>query len=482
MPLEPGSRIAGKYRVTRVIGRGGMGVVLAAVHESLDAPVAIKVLGGDSALTEEQVARFLREARAASALRSEHVARVTDFGTLDDGQPFMALEYLEGEDYARVLERGPLRPEEAVDVVLQACAALAEAHAAGIVHRDLKPSNLFRTQRPDGSDCVKLLDFGVSKTTASREGAAITGTGKVLGTPLYMSPEQLRTPKDVDARADVWALGVVLYELLTGLTPFPADDLGVLFASILERDPVPLAEALPGVDPELAKTVNACLVKDRAARLGSVVELAARLEPFGSAEGRVAARRARGVGERASSVVALAQTMPVAAQDVTTAPTVQVATAPMADGAASRPMTLSGAASVRDGGRPSEARGSRGVLLRVLGACAVAAVVAIGWNVRQHTGAATIPTGPEAPPAASSALASDPVVAPASAAPVESAAASAAPEASAAATPPAVASASASPVASTAAKGRRPPTAPTGRTAPKPHASQDGPGAAHSLY
>ena len=288
--FEPGREILGKYRVEGVIGRGGMGVVLRAAHVELDTHVAIKVLS--SATSADVAARFLREAKAASKLRSEFVARVTDYGRLDDGQPCMVMELLDGEDYGAILERGPLPIVDAVDAIVQAAAALAEAHAAGIVHRDIKPSNLFRTVRPDGSHCAKVLDFGISKLLAQAADQALTDTGHVLGTPLYMSPEQVRSPKEIDARTDVWSLGGVLYEMLAGQPPFHADTLGVVFARILETAPRPLAEHRPDVPAALAEIVHRCLEKDRERRVASMRELASLLVPFASGEGAVAARRA----------------------------------------------------------------------------------------------------------------------------------------------------------------------------------------------
>mgnify|MGYP001062724726 FL=1 len=220
--VQPGDLLAGKYRIERVLGRGGMGVVVSAVHEALDERVALKFLLPEALANQEAVQRFLREARAAVKIRSEHVARVTDVGTLESGAPYMVMEYLDGVDLARYLEsRGPLPVPEAVEYMLQACEALAEAHALGIVHRDLKPANLFRIERVDGTPSIKLLDFGISKVIAHQ--VALTQTSSMLGSPLYMAPEQMTSSKHVDARADVWALGIILFELVTGEPPFQGD-------------------------------------------------------------------------------------------------------------------------------------------------------------------------------------------------------------------------------------------------------------------
>src|SRR5438552_2214501 len=210
LPVPEGTVLQGKYQVGRLLGRGGMGVVVAARHLLLDTDVALKFL-----LTTEPgvVERFSREARAAARLQSEHVGRVLDVGALPDGSPFMVMEYLAGEDLSQVLARGPLSVTDAVDYLLQACEAIAEAHALGIVHRDLKPANLFLAQRAHGRSMVKVLDFGISRGGATASRLTLTGTG-VLGSPQYMSPEQWTEARAVDARSDVWSLGVVLYEMI----------------------------------------------------------------------------------------------------------------------------------------------------------------------------------------------------------------------------------------------------------------------------
>ncbi len=228
--VAPGTVLAGKYRVTRVLGEGGMGVVVAATHIQLDEPVALKFMLPSALGSTEAIARFLREARSAVKLKSEHVARVSDVGTLDTGAPYIVMEYLEGSDLAgELLTRGPLPPTDTVEYVVQACDALAEAHALGIVHRDLKPANLFVTRRRDGSPLVKVLDFGISKSSALNEvggGGSLTKTGGLMGSPVYMSPEQMKSAKDTDARTDIWALGIILYELVGGRTPFESETLG----------------------------------------------------------------------------------------------------------------------------------------------------------------------------------------------------------------------------------------------------------------
>jgi serine/threonine protein kinase len=290
----PGSLLADKYRVQEVLGQGGMGVVLAATHELLATPVAIKVMSAQALEQENAIPRFLREARAAAGLKSEYVARVTDFGTLADGRPFMVMELLSGQDLSAIHKGEGLTRTEWIDAILQACAGLAEAHVAGIVHRDLKLANFFRTRRPDGSHCTKILDFGISKL-AKADGLTDTTTKStnLLGTPYYMSPEHVRSSRDVDARSDIWQMGVALYQVMTGYLPFDGDNVGMLFARILEIAPRPPSGLAPDLPEPIEKAILACLEKDPARRPATIAQLAAWLEPFAGPEGRLAAQRAR---------------------------------------------------------------------------------------------------------------------------------------------------------------------------------------------
>jgi serine/threonine-protein kinase len=294
--VEVGTVLINKYRIDRVLGQGGMGVVALAYHLQLHQPVAIKFLLPDVLDKPQVVQRFLREAQASVRLKGEHVCRVIDVGTLDTGAPYMVMEYLDGMDLDAVLAQGRLHPAVAVDFMLQACEAMAEAHALGIVHRDLKPSNFFLTRRPDGSALIKVLDFGISKTAAQLEDN-LTSTQSILGTPAYMSPEQLKASKYVDARADIWSLGIVLYELLAGRRPFSAGGFSELVLKVV-MEPVPLPEvALP---PGLADIVMGCLQKEPEGHFQSVAELAAALAPYAQTPS-VAASAVERTGDRKST-------------------------------------------------------------------------------------------------------------------------------------------------------------------------------------
>lgn len=292
-PVAIGETLAGKYRIDRILGQGGMGIVVAATHLQLRQKVAIKFLLKGA--RDDIVARFLREARAAARLKSEHVARVLDVGELPNGSPFMVMEYLEGSDLEGVMEsRGPLPIAEAVLHLLQACEAMAEAHAAGIVHRDLKPANLFLTRTPDGSSSVKVLDFGISKDTAEEADEAspsLTRTTAVLGSPSYMAPEQMRSTRDVDARADIWSLGIILYELVTGTVPFDAESFVELALKVISDEPLPPSTHRPDLPPALETAILRAIQKDPTARFASVTEFALAIAPFGAAIGANYAER-----------------------------------------------------------------------------------------------------------------------------------------------------------------------------------------------
>ncbi|MEZ4263002.1 MAG: serine/threonine-protein kinase [Polyangiaceae bacterium] len=308
-----GDLLAGKYRVRHVLGEGGMGVVVAAHHEWLEQDVAIKLLYQEEADREAQE-RLINEARASARIQSDHVARVLDVDVDPNGLPFIVMELLDGADLCEICDaRGALPRWLVVDYMLQALEGLAHAHARGIVHRDLKPSNLFLANRPDGSQILKILDFGISKSLdpgdasgERRRAQQLTGGRTVLGSPPYMSPEQVRSPKSVDHRTDIWSLGVLMYELLTNSMPFGGEEVGETFAQILEKEPTPIRSLVTGVPEGLEAVVARCLTRDRERRYQDVAELAAALVPYGSgtwiqSADRVASTLQRVAAEEASS-------------------------------------------------------------------------------------------------------------------------------------------------------------------------------------
>ena len=287
MTPSPGTVLASKYRIDRVIGEGGTGIVLGATDLERQEKVAIKVLR--TALASDEIRlRFQREARAIASLKSDHVVVVLDVGTLDDGAPYMVLEHLEGGDLAAVLrDEGKLPLEIAVDCMVQVCEALREAHSKGIVHRDLKPANLLFVRRPDGTAHVKVVDFGISKIldhklVADDGPREVTLASTVLGSPRYMAPEQLRSSKDVDGRADLWSVGAVLFQLVSGRPPFDAETSVLATVKVLTEEPPPLGEIAPGVPGGLEAVVSRCLSKDPARRYQTARELRDALRPFAS--------------------------------------------------------------------------------------------------------------------------------------------------------------------------------------------------------
>ena len=283
---RPGELISAKYEVDGLIGLGGMGAVLAGTHLLLEQPVAIKFLLPAFAKNGDMRSRFVREAKSAARLRSDHVTRILDVGAIESGLPYIVMERLQGTSLDSWLEaHGPVPVHVAVEWVVQACEAVAEAHAAGVVHRDLKPANLFLAEKPNGSVAVKVLDFGISKHLASSTSrprtADLTGPDTLLGSPHYMSPEQVRDAREVDTATDIWALGVILYELVTGRMPFEAASIPHLYAVILSNDPVPASRHAPDLPSGFENVIASCLVKDANRRLHDVAQLARMLAPFG---------------------------------------------------------------------------------------------------------------------------------------------------------------------------------------------------------
>ena len=280
-PTLPGSLFAGKYRVEKVLGQGGMGMVLAARHLGLDEPVAIKLLLPAMLQVPGMVERFTREARASAKIKNDHVVRVTDVDALPSGVPYMVMERLDGSDLSDHCKSvGPLPITDAVRYLLETCSAIGEAHTMGIIHRDLKPANLFLVRRRDGTSAIKVLDFGISKAMQSLGEQTVTVAGTVLGSPSYMSPEQIAAARDLDGRTDIWSLGVILYQLTTGKVPFPAQGLTELCALVLQTAPRRPSELRPDLPIGLEAVILRCLEKDRANRFSTAGELAAALLPY----------------------------------------------------------------------------------------------------------------------------------------------------------------------------------------------------------
>ena len=421
-PVRIGDVILGKFRVDRILGQGGMGIVVGATHLQLDQKVAIKFLLPQALENRETLARFLREARAAVRLKSEHVTRVIDVGQLENGMPYIVMEHLTGAELGQMLQQyGPMPVAVAVDYMLQACEAIAEAHALGIVHRDLKPANLFVTQGAGGRQVVKVLDFGISKSAGTQQDSLMTQTSTVMGSPAYMSPEQMRSAKSVDTRTDIWAIGVILFQLVCGTMPFSGDTFTELCLRIA-MDPTPSMPPMPGMPPAFEQVVRRCLEKDPAARFADVSELAAALAAFGPPHAPdLAARVTRALhGDRAQAVLA-SRTNPGIS-------------------------TMSGSAAQMTVG-PQPHRSRTRIILGVAAVTAAAAIGAVVASTRSGGSAAAVTPPTEQPAAATAAVepapaappvtkVQDPAPAPPPAAPVPVAAPVAAPPAAAVVEPP----------------------------------------------
>ncbi len=310
LSLGPGDVLGGKYRIDGLLAEGGMGVVLLATHLDLACPVVIKLIAPEHAANEELVARLLAEARIAASLRSKHVNRVLDVGRTEVGTPYLVLEYMEGHDLSIHLERcGRLTLRESVDHVLAACEALAEAHALGIVHRDLKPENLFLSEDAEGGLVLKVFDFGISKAPRAKSDRRFTNQGEIVGSPCYMSPEQIRGG-NVDGRSDIWALGVLLHELCSGEVMFDSGSMKEIFAKIIAPGWMPTTLELGPGSEQFRRVVAKCLERSPDDRYQTVAELAEDLAPLGSDPSQAAcvarvaaAARARVVGMTDSAAV-----------------------------------------------------------------------------------------------------------------------------------------------------------------------------------
>lgn len=289
--VSPGTLLMGKYRVERELGSGGMGVVLEATHIALGQAVAVKLLNAQHAQSADVVARFLREARIAATLPSEHIARVSDVGTTEAGVPYIVMERLIGRDLdAELVQRRILPIVEAIDLMLEACEGVAMAHAHGLVHRDLKPANLFLAERPMRPRVLKVLDFGLSKEDNSKE-RALTGTDTVFGTPQYMSPEQIQSARSVDARSDQHALGMILYEMLAGQPAFSAESVTQLIVVIATRPPPHIREVRPDIPKEIDEALIRAMAKKPGDRFPDLGSFAKTIAPFGGPDARSRAER-----------------------------------------------------------------------------------------------------------------------------------------------------------------------------------------------
>jgi len=445
--------IADKYRVERVIAEGGMGAVIAARHADLGELRAIKIVLSAACRDRRVVKRFMQEARATVRLKSEHAVQIHDVGSLPSGEPYMVMEYLEGEDLARVLKNGgPLPVAQAADFVLQALEAVAEAHVAGIVHRDLKPANLFLTESADGLPSVKVLDFGISKLTGTLAVTAdfeVTTSEVFLGSPHYMPPEQMRKAHSIDERADIWAVGVVLYRLLTGKLPFSGRAVADICAEVINGSPRPPTELRRDIPAGLEAVILRCLEKDREQRYPNVADLATALVPFGT-EG--SAQSAERIG-RMMSVVPSDAAGQQAIEPVATAPLGPLATEPSPAEAPAGPSEGS-VGTVSAWGQPGPATPKPKRALRLtmlaavlgLGAIALVGVAAVVWRASKPPE----PASASSPPVAAStdeASAAEPEP---TATPAEPSAAEASPDAGAPPKP----SASTAPTASATSQAR----------------------------
>ncbi len=414
--VQAGDILAGKYRVERVLGEGGMGIVVAAFHLALEQRVAVKFLRKDMAERDDAAERFRREARAVARIQSEHVARVLDVGTMDDGDTYIVMEYLDGNDLAEEMKkRGALPLGESIDIALQIADAVSDAHASGIVHRDLKPANVFLVRRPDGSRLAKVLDFGISKSLLvdSASNVSLTQTSTVMGSPLYMSPEQMRSARDVDGRTDVWALGAILYESLAGAPPHSGASLPEICTSLLHDTPRSLESMRGDVPPGLAAIVMRCLAKDRDERWPTMRDLMGALSPYSTKSAPLGATAVSRVSPIGASTTGSGVSTPGPASPAAAAS----APSRVPTGATEAPasLTLSSQSDLR------EARRARTVIFVGLFGAAILVAVLATLLLRMTSGGEEVAKGSEGVPAeapkaaAAGATAAEAPVAPATA-------------------------------------------------------------------
>jgi len=476
--IRSGVLVNGKYLVGRLLGEGGVGLVFEAKNVELDEKVALKCLRPEVLVDTAMVARFAREAKAAASIKSEYVATVHDVGTMTDGSPFMVMELLDGQDLgALVHDRGALGARAVSECGLQVCEALAVAHSKGIIHRDIKPENLMLTERAGGMRIVKVLDFGISKAALTgsifQNDLPLVKTVSLMGTPLYMSPEQIRSSDSADVRSDIWSLGMVLYELLTGTTAFSAGTITELCAAILESTPQPITAHRADVPEGLVAVVHRCLEKDPARRYQNVGELALALLPFAPKRARLNVERSIAVLKGAGLVdaaVRVHSTRPPEALESVEAP--KIPSAPRLPTPASLDIVHS-AASTGESAALAPRRRAPLVLGGIVIAVVAAAAAAFAVRTSQVAPAHTVTS--EAHPV-SAAQASSPAaatsVAPVTVAPSGEPPAPVEKSASAAAVAPrGPATGQASPVPMAGGKLRAPAATATGRAAGKPAAA-----------